>query len=219
MWLQDCRESQGLNQVPYPTAGQAHPHALSVVHHAPVISPFLQLYQGFQGLTTAHPPIWLQDCRESQGLNQVPYPTAGKAHPHVLSVVHHATVISLFLQPEPGALSNVAGSQSRIPRRSATRTTLPSLRPKTDMRDLQYIIDEECSKLCSKNRTIFRTASTTEIARFNFDVYKRELKEIAPTLCTILEAAATSLNTDYERKSAPTSTVRGRKKLAYYART
>ena len=76
MWLQDCRESQGLNQVPYPTAGQAHPHALSVVHHALVISPFLQLHQGFQGLTPAHPPMWLQDCRESQGPNQVPYPTS-----------------------------------------------------------------------------------------------------------------------------------------------
>ena len=102
MWLQDCRESQRLNQVLYPTAGQAHPHALSVVHHAPVIFPFLQLHRGFQGLTPAHPPMWLQDCRESQRLNQVLYPTAGQAHPHALSVVHHAPVIFPFLQLHRG---------------------------------------------------------------------------------------------------------------------
>ena len=69
------------------------------------------------------------------------------------------------------------------------------MKPTIDTRDLQFIIDKECSKLCSKNRTVFRTVSTTEFARFNFDVYERELKEIAPTLWTVLEAAATSLNT------------------------
>ena len=82
---------------------------------------------------------------------------------------------------------------------------MPSLKPTIDIRDLQYIIDKKCSILCSKNRPVFRTASTTEFARFNFDVYERELKEIAPTLWTVLEAAATSLNTDNKSKSAPTS--------------
>ena len=83
-----------------------------------------------------------------------------------------AARLSGIPRPEPGALSNIAGSQSRIPRRSATRTTLSSLKPTIDMRDLQYIIDEECSELCSKNRTVFRTASATEFARFNFDVHE-----------------------------------------------
>ena len=74
------------------------PHVLSVVHHAPVISPFLQLHREFLGLIPAHPPMWLQDCRESQGLNQVPYITTGQAHSHAISVVHHVPVISSFLQ-------------------------------------------------------------------------------------------------------------------------
>ena len=105
------------------TLDEPLPHVLSVVHHASVISPFLQLHQGFQGLTPAHPPLWLQDCRESQSLNQVPYPTAGQAHPHVLSVVHHAPVIfsisaapSSFPKPEPSRSLNVAARLSGIPR-------------------------------------------------------------------------------------------------------
>ena len=48
---------------------------------------------------------------------------------------------------------------------------------------------------------------TTEFARFQFDWYERELKEITPTLWTVLEAAATSLDTDYKRKSVPVSSV------------
>ena len=117
----------------------------------------------------------------------------------------HFSISTAPLRPKPGALTNVTGSQSSILRRSATRTTLQNLKPKIDMWDLQYVIDEECSKLCSKNRTVFRTVSTTEFARFTFDVYERELKEIAPTLLTVLKAAAMSLNTDYKRTSAPTS--------------
>ena len=78
------------------------------------------------------------------------------------------------------------------------------LKPAIDMTDLQYVINKECSKLCSKNQTVFRTASAT-FARFQFDLYERELKEIAPTLWTVLEAAATSLDMDYKRNSAPAS--------------
>ena len=48
---------------------------------------------------------------------------------------------------------------------------------------------------------------TTEFARFQFDWYERELKEITPTLWTVLEAAATSLDKDHKRKSAPVSSV------------
>ena len=105
------------------TLDEPLPHVLSVVHHASVISPFLQLHQGFQGLTPALPPLWLQECRESQSLNQVPYPTAGQAHPHVLSVVHHASVIfsisaapSSFPRPDPSTSLNVAARLSRISR-------------------------------------------------------------------------------------------------------
>ena len=105
------------------TLDEPLPHALAVVHHASVISPFLQLHQGFQGLTPAHPPLWLQDCRESQGLNQVLHPTAGQAHPHVLSVVHHAPVIFSISaaplsipRPDPSTSPNVAARLSGIPR-------------------------------------------------------------------------------------------------------
>lgn len=95
---------------------------------------------------------------------------------------------------------------SRIPRLRSGITPLPHLRPKVELGDLESIIDDECSKLCSPDRTVFRTMSITDFAGFNWNSYERELKEISPTLWAVLKAAATSLNTHYKRKT-PSSTV------------
>ncbi len=46
-------------------------------------------------------------------------------------------------------------STSRIPRRCHHTTALPREKPTVTVSDLQYVIDEECSKLCSTDRKSF----------------------------------------------------------------
>lgn len=73
--------------------------------------------------------------------------------------------------------------------------------------DLQYVIDEECSKLCSTDRKVFRTSSVKDLVNFQWDKFEKELEDLAPTLWAALKAAAKSLDTQYRRKSTPSSVV------------
>ena len=147
------------------------------------------------------------DTRFARALFPSPMPgvsTLSSVSTESEQIVHHTH------QLQPRTRSPVNNTQSaerpsRIPiPRSGTRA-LPHLRPKVELGDLESIIDHECSKLCSKNHTVFRTMSITDFAEFNWDSYERELKENSPTLWAVLKSAATSLSTKYKRKT-PSST-------------
>ena len=114
-------------------------------------------------------------------------------------------------QPRP--LSQVTSltptKPSRIPRPGPRTIALPSSRPKINLIDLESVIDEECDKLCSINRAVFRTTSESiDINNFNWKHYEKELKEIAPTMWMALKAASTSLGTKYKRKTNDTQSSR-----------
>ena len=68
----------------------------------------------------------------------------------------------------------------------------------TRLSDIDSVIDDECSKLGSLNRTVFRTTSAADFAGFHWEKYAQEISAIAPTLWTVLKAAATSLDTRYQ---------------------
>ena len=76
------------------------------------------------------------------------------------------------------------------------------------MHDLESIIDDECTRLCSTTRpTDFRkpiSAQRLQLEGFSWKKYSQELSTIAPTLWAVIRAATTSLGTKYTRKHADT---------------
>ena len=62
---------------------------------------------------------------------------------------------------------------SMIPRCGPSACPLPHLKPEVDSNTIAYIIDEECSRLCSKSVSTFRGTSSSFIDDFQWDVLEK----------------------------------------------
>ena len=107
---------------------------------------------------------------------------------------------SLVSQQNPSSQGYSMSKPSRIPRYLHHAAPLPKKKPTVTVADLQYVIDEECSKLCSIDRKVFRNSSVKDLTNFQWEMFEEEMEQFAPTLWAALKAAATSMSTKYKRK-------------------
>ena len=92
------------------------------------------------------------------------------------------------------------GQPSMIPRRGPRSSPLPVLKPVVDENSLKLIIDDECDHLCSTSVSYLRGNVSTLCDDFSWSSFEAELQQTAPTLWSVLKAAATPLGSKYVRK-------------------
>ena len=77
---------------------------------------------------------------------------------------------------KPYEQENTQAKPFRIPRRGPAGCPLPDLRPNVDEKTIAYIINEECSRLCSISTSTFRGTSCSFLKDFQWDAFEEELK-------------------------------------------
>ena len=147
------------------------------------------------------------DCTHSEGTSKSSHRQLFQAAAVSSQQSHLGMATPLISLPLTSISSSPARQQSRIPRRHGPQARpLPSLMPVqiNNIKNVKRVIDNECTKLCSVARQVFRS-HPSRTSEFSWKLYADELSEVAPVLWAVLEEAATSAS-DYRRKSQQSRT-------------